>query len=105
MSMNKKLFEYAFDSMSQSGGDGDTLVLLKQQLVENVANEFEEWAKEKWPTAKRSVTSDGVLFHDMQEGIYFMQWKDFDKYQRNDGQQVPLSREDYMFNDNIIITW
>lgn len=105
MSVNKTLFEYAFDSMLQSGGDGDTLVLLKQQLVENVAKEFEEWAKEKWSTVEKKVTDSGILFYDMQESIHFMQWKDFDKFQKNDGYQCPLTYGDYLFTDNIIITW
>ena len=103
--MNTRLFEYAFESMCASGGDGDTKVILKQQLVENVANEFEEWAKEKWPTMKKNVTADGVVFYDMQESVQFVQWKEFGKYQRDDKSQAPLLRGDYMFTDNIIITW
>jgi len=103
--MNQKLFEYAFHSMLESGGDGNTLVLLKQQLVENVANEFADWAKKNWGTCEKKTTSDGVMFYDMQECVHFMQWKDFGKYQRNDGGDAPLSRGDYMFTDNIIITW
>lgn len=102
---NEKLFEYAVHSMRESGGDGDTTVLLKQQLVEDVAKEFEEWAKTNWSTVEKKVTASGVLFSEEQEGVYFIQWENFREYQKNEGREVPLSRGDYLFTDNIIITW
>lgn len=102
---NEKMFDYAFNSMSVSGGDGNTLILLKQQIVENVAAEFEDWAKEKWPSVEKKMTNGGILFYEEQESILFTQWKDFDKYQRSDEHQIPLGRGDYLCIDNIIVTW
>lgn len=103
--MNKKLFEYAFETMLQSGGDGNTVVLLKKQSVEDVAKEFEDWAKEKWGAVEKWTTPDGILFCDRQESIHFVQWKNFDKFQKNDSHKCPLTYAEYLFSDNIIITW
>lgn len=61
MNINDDLFNYITTELYSHGGDGDVLVLFKQQDPNEVANQFETWlSTQKHATLKRQ----GIVFSD-----------------------------------------
>jgi len=71
---NTKLFEFAAEAVFGEGGDGDMTIVFQAQNHVAVANEFELWMKEKYPTAtplNRKDHPDRVDFWLNQESFMF----------------------------------
>lgn len=72
-SSNIKLFEYIYESVLESGGDGDVAVVFTAQNHRVVADEFEKFLKTKpFGCWQRTNQEDGdVVFYDQQESFVF----------------------------------
>ncbi len=72
------LFEFVWDEISKSGGDGDAIIVFKQRNISEVAQQFEEWESKnsilsKWPHTRLDFNDNHVLFHDgSNENITFI---------------------------------
>ena len=113
---NEKLFEYATETVREHGGDGNVLVVLKQQRVIEVADEFERWQVERWPSnvgkrMKRIVSPHNdpsrAIFSDMSnENLHFVQWNSYDRFLRGEiYESIPIDEEGHKHWDTVVVTW
>lgn len=109
---NEKLFEYATDALYSHGGDGGVLIVFKQQVVDDVADEFERWLLQKYPDTHsmhrlEAHTPGKVMFSDFSnENLHFVQWDDYEKFLRGEiSESIPVDEGDYRNWDTVIVTW
>ena len=48
MPNNTKMFEYVYEQVVASGGDGDAFIILRMQDIKRVASEFFDFAESKF---------------------------------------------------------
>ena len=77
--LNAKLFEYIYDIIISSGGDGDAMVGFMYQDYKAVALEFEKFLKTKLGHWTTTINEDSVVFHDNQEYFVFTNKETFNK--------------------------